>query len=236
VVWNAAHNSYLQSVAELGIPIFAVVAVSIVAALVAIVRGVVKIPTFSPVAVAATAAVAAVAFHSAIDFSIQFQAIGLTVAVLVGAGLGEVLGNSTRRTSSTTVDLTELVGDQATRALRQRETVRVSMSSSRANPVPSPFNLPAAAAPSIVPGNGPGHDGLIVPPSLFGVHTPPNDQTFLADPAKAEGKRIYVFGDVHGRIDLLLQLRDAIDEDRRDMPPPDGALVVGLGDYIDRGP
>ena len=234
VVWNAAHNSYLQSAAELGIPVFTIVAVSIAAVVVAILRGIVRIPAFSPVAVAAIGALAAVAFHSAIDFSIQFQAIGLTIAVLVGSALGEVLANSRERTSNSKVGLIEQAAEQATAVvtLRQRETVRVPVPGFRANPAGPALTVDVADAPSIVPGNG----GPIVPPSLFGAHTSPLDPTLLTDLAKTDGKRIYVFGDVHGRIDLVLQLRDAIDRDRRNAPPPNGALVIGLGDYIDRGP
>jgi serine/threonine protein phosphatase 1 len=51
----------------------------------------------------------------------------------------------------------------------------------------------------------------------------------------AEPERIYVFGDLHGRVDLLRRLRQAIDTDRR-ASPSRADLVIGLGDYIDRGP
>jgi serine/threonine protein phosphatase 1 len=46
--------------------------------------------------------------------------------------------------------------------------------------------------------------------------------------------RLYVIGDIHGRLDLLDQLIDAI---HRDADQFDGnSLTVTLGDYIDRGP
>jgi Calcineurin-like phosphoesterase len=46
--------------------------------------------------------------------------------------------------------------------------------------------------------------------------------------------RLYVIGDIHGRLDLLDQLIAAI---RRDLETHDGAsLTVTLGDYVDRGP
>jgi serine/threonine protein phosphatase 1 len=51
----------------------------------------------------------------------------------------------------------------------------------------------------------------------------------------AEGRRLYVFGDLHGRLDLLERLRSAITRDRVRMPARE-TTVVGLGDYIDRGP
>lgn len=49
-----------------------------------------------------------------------------------------------------------------------------------------------------------------------------------------DGTRVYVIGDIHGRVDLLRSLHDMIRDDisaRR----PDRPVVVYLGDYIDRG-
>jgi serine/threonine protein phosphatase 1 len=45
---------------------------------------------------------------------------------------------------------------------------------------------------------------------------------------------IYAIGDVHGRLDLLLRLEDAIVADAADRPGR--KLIVMLGDYVDRGP
>jgi len=54
-------------------------------------------------------------------------------------------------------------------------------------------------------------------------------------PSTPRGYRAYAVGDVHGRLDLLDQLLAAIEQDveRR---PPRKALLVFLGDLIDRGP
>ncbi len=49
------------------------------------------------------------------------------------------------------------------------------------------------------------------------------------------GQRVYAFGDVHGRDDLLLRLKAAIREDMKQRPPA-SIIVVGLGDVVDRGP
>ncbi len=46
---------------------------------------------------------------------------------------------------------------------------------------------------------------------------------------------MFAFGDVHGRADLLRKLMDAIERDLASSPDI-GTIVVGLGDYIDRGP
>ena len=47
--------------------------------------------------------------------------------------------------------------------------------------------------------------------------------------------RIYVIGDIHGRLDLLDQLIQKIHLDIKQAPAAD-ALTVTLGDYLDRGP
>lgn len=54
-------------------------------------------------------------------------------------------------------------------------------------------------------------------------------------PALPEGVRIYAVGDIHGRLDLLTQIQDAIDADAAAHPAPK-SIEVYLGDYVDRGP
>lgn len=54
-------------------------------------------------------------------------------------------------------------------------------------------------------------------------------------PRTAPGQRLYVIGDVHGRLDLLDRKIDAVCEDLRQHPHPDSRLIF-LGDYVDRGP
>lgn len=47
---------------------------------------------------------------------------------------------------------------------------------------------------------------------------------------------LYAIGDCHGRYDLLVKLYDAILEDIKKVKDPNGAEIITLGDYIDRGP
>jgi len=55
-------------------------------------------------------------------------------------------------------------------------------------------------------------------------------------PAEApSGCRLYVVGDIHGRLDLLGQLYNRIVDDARKGPVGDRQIYY-LGDYIDRGP
>ena len=54
-------------------------------------------------------------------------------------------------------------------------------------------------------------------------------------PAGARGWRAYAVGDIHGRLDLLEQLLGKIDRDLKRRPARK-ALLVFVGDLIDRGP
>lgn len=62
-------------------------------------------------------------------------------------------------------------------------------------------------------------------------------QTPPASSQAPDGQRLYAFGDVHGRADLLTILLDGI---RQDLTGPDRSWetceIIGLGDYLDRGP
>ncbi|MGJ3648272.1 metallophosphoesterase [Sphingomonas sp. GlSt437] len=49
------------------------------------------------------------------------------------------------------------------------------------------------------------------------------------------GLRVYAIGDVHGRFDCLLQIERAIARDHGLRAPVEQALVIFLGDYVDRG-
>ena len=66
----------------------------------------------------------------------------------------------------------------------------------------------------------------------------PNADALLVQgrsPSLPAGQRIYAFGDIHGRLDLLERLMSRVDTDilRRPATRP---ILVFLGDYVDRGP
>ena len=48
------------------------------------------------------------------------------------------------------------------------------------------------------------------------------------------GNRLYAIGDIHGRLDLLEQIIELINRDIKSHPGE--AVIVTLGDYVDRGP
>lgn len=74
--------------------------------------------------------------------------------------------------------------------------------------------------------------------NLLKKFLPPNK--VLADPrprlelAEDRVEAIYALGDVHGRLDALLEAEERIMEDARKTPGV--KLVVMVGDYVDRGP
>lgn len=49
------------------------------------------------------------------------------------------------------------------------------------------------------------------------------------------GQRAYVIGDIHGRLDLLEKLIDAVERDDREASPAETTVIL-LGDLVDRGP
>jgi serine/threonine protein phosphatase 1 len=55
------------------------------------------------------------------------------------------------------------------------------------------------------------------------------------EPAASQDMRWYAIGDLHGRRDLLQTMSQLVAADLRANPPQD-AMTVFLGDYIDRGP
>ncbi len=54
-------------------------------------------------------------------------------------------------------------------------------------------------------------------------------------PAVPHGQRVYVVGDIHGRLDLFAALIDAIERDDSEAGAAE-TVVVLLGDLVDRGP
>jgi len=59
---------------------------------------------------------------------------------------------------------------------------------------------------------------------------------FLAAPATLpDGHRVYAIGDVHGCLEQLQALHQTIAEDLAERPTPD-AVLIHVGDYVDRGP
>jgi serine/threonine protein phosphatase 1 len=222
-VWNAAHNSYLQAAAELGLPVFFILALTVGSAVVFIVRRVVRRTEPAPVAIAAIGVMAAVGVHAMVDFSLQFQAIGLTVAALIGAGLGDamVLSYEARPTTQPVRAAVPLSLATASTAPPVTTYVRFARTEPASNPT-----FPSEGISKTAP-----KSGALEVESEFSLQ---HDGADLQAALNGVPERLYVFGDVHGRLDLLTRLKAAIDRDR-DSVAACPTVVVGLGDYIDRG-
>lgn len=89
VIWNRAHNVYLQAAAELGLPAFVALVAFILWWLASMIAPVQARSRPAPVAIAAIGAAVVVAIHSLFDFSLQIQAVALLLLVIAGAGFGE---------------------------------------------------------------------------------------------------------------------------------------------------
>ena len=66
-------------------------------------------------------------------------------------------------------------------------------------------------------------------------HPHPEELREPTVPMIPDDVRIYAVGDIHGRLDLLTTLHEALDEDM-DLHPGAHCVEVYLGDYVDRGP
>lgn len=186
-VWLAAHNTYLQAAAELGLPALAVMLLVLAGAFVNVLAHALS-PRAAAATVAATGAIVVVAVHSFLDFSLQVEAVAILFAILVGAGTGVSLGD-------------------------------------RAVPSPGADSRPTAE----------GVGDLSSPPAARSqLHYALVEETPSAE-GEAAPRRIYVFGDLHGRSDLAAALKAAIARDLAESPS-ERPLIVGLGDYVDRGP
>lgn len=68
---------------------------------------------------------------------------------------------------------------------------------------------------------------------IFRIRKPLPDSHAIA--SVPSGLRVYIVGDIHGRLDLLESIACKVDDDLRQGSFGD-AVAVFLGDYIDRGP
>lgn len=65
--------------------------------------------------------------------------------------------------------------------------------------------------------------------SLFGESAKPQG------PQVPAGERVYAVGDIHGRLDLMVSLAEAVEADNAKRGPADTTVIL-LGDLVDRGP
>lgn len=95
LVWDKAHNDYLELVLGLGVPAAALVLLSLTGLFIMAVRGFFARHRDAHYAAIAAAVCVLAGLHSLVDFSLQIQANTLTFALLLGLGLAQ--SSSTRR-------------------------------------------------------------------------------------------------------------------------------------------
>lgn len=87
--WDKAHNSYVELLFDLGLPATLAVALLLGGLLVQMIRNALGRETLPMVSLITLAASALVLAHATLDFSLQIQAVTLTFAALLGAGLAQ---------------------------------------------------------------------------------------------------------------------------------------------------
>ncbi|MGD9614945.1 MAG: O-antigen ligase family protein [Alphaproteobacteria bacterium] len=87
--WSQAHNTYLEAVQGLGIVFGSIFVALIALPALRCFRGAVSRRGGAMVPLVAVAAVILVGAHALVDFSLQIQAVALTVAALLGAGTAQ---------------------------------------------------------------------------------------------------------------------------------------------------
>ena len=99
-VWNAAHNSYLELMATLGIPAALAFLGSIAIVVGRCAAGAIIRRKDAAPALVATATTAQLGLHSLFDFPLQIQAIALFYAAILGAGLAQAYSSGDRMLAS----------------------------------------------------------------------------------------------------------------------------------------
>ena len=87
--WDKAHNTYLEMIQGLGIPIATLFFVMLLMLVARCAHAALTRRTSATAAIVATAATVTVALHSFVDFSMQIQAVALTWTVLLATGVAQ---------------------------------------------------------------------------------------------------------------------------------------------------
>ena len=88
-VWDKAHNTYLEIIQGLGIPIAALFFAMLLILVVRVGRAALTRRSSATAALVAVSATVIVALHSFVDFSMQIQAVALTWTALLAAGVAQ---------------------------------------------------------------------------------------------------------------------------------------------------
>jgi O-antigen ligase len=87
--WDHAHNSYLEVLQGLGVPMAAVLLAGLLGLMRRCIYGALTRRNFALAPVASSVAAVIVATHAFVDFSVQMQAVALTWIAMLGAGVAQ---------------------------------------------------------------------------------------------------------------------------------------------------
>jgi O-antigen ligase len=88
-VWDRAHNTYLELMSELGLPLGVLLALGWLAMIVLLVRGILTRRRRVGCPAAALGVLIATTLHTMVDFPLQIPAFSIVVFAIVGAGLSQ---------------------------------------------------------------------------------------------------------------------------------------------------
>ncbi len=88
-LWDKAHNSYLEALQGLGVPVASILLIAIAVLFGRCVHAALTRRNSTLAPLAASAATVIVSLHALVDFSLQIEAVALTWAALLGAGTAQ---------------------------------------------------------------------------------------------------------------------------------------------------
>ena len=99
--WNMAHNTYLETLVELGVPAAILLHLGLLPVLWLVARGIFRRRQDYWISLCAFGATTLLALHGLVDFSLQIEAVTVLYVVLLGLGAGQSFNTQQRQTPST---------------------------------------------------------------------------------------------------------------------------------------
>jgi len=89
LIWDKAHNTYLEHAAELGLPAALALYAGMLLLFLYLLSGIFRRRRDQIYPLVATAATILVAVHALVDFSLQIPAVAVTYAAVLGVGVAQ---------------------------------------------------------------------------------------------------------------------------------------------------